>query len=139
MTKKKANAGPKGFQPGNQAAVKEKPLIKTHFTIDPDQLAWLRSQPDGISPTVRKAIDLYRNIIESEQENKTMKAKLTTKYEGSNIKYELRSGEKGTGKVLWECTSWDNPRATENAEQMAAEFIRRNNITVTNSMDEGIY
>ena len=60
MTKRKPNAGPKGFQPGNQAAVKEKPLIKTHFTIDPDQLAWLRTQPEGISPTVRKAIELYR-------------------------------------------------------------------------------
>jgi hypothetical protein len=64
MTKRKPNAGPKGFQPGNQAAVKEKPLIKTHFTIDPDQLAWLRTQPEGISPTVRKAIDLYREPID---------------------------------------------------------------------------
>ena len=69
MTKRKPNAGPKGFQPGNQAAVKEVTRVKTHFTLDPDQLAWLRSQPDGISPTVRKAIDLYRNLIESEQEN----------------------------------------------------------------------
>ena len=62
-----------------------------------------------------------------------MKAKLTTKYEGSNIKYEIRSGEKGTGKVLWECISWDNPRATENAERMATAFANDNKLTLTNA------
>lgn len=60
MTKRKANPLPKGGQPGNRNAAKDKPLVKTHFTIDPDQLAWLRTQPEGISPTVRKAIELYR-------------------------------------------------------------------------------
>ena len=68
-----------------------------------------------------------------------MKAKLTTKYEGSNIKYEIRSGEKGTGKVLWECRSWDNPRATENAERMASDFANANKLTLTNDMEDGLY
>jgi hypothetical protein len=68
MTKRKDpnNPNPHRFGPGNKAAVKEKTLVKTHFSIDPDQLTWLRNQPDGISANVRKAIDLYRNLSVAE-------------------------------------------------------------------------
>jgi len=69
-----------------------------------------------------------------------MKAKLTTKHtSNNNIRYQIRSGKKGTGKVLWECNSWDNPRATEQAEVMAAEFVRRNELTLTDDMEQGLY
>ena len=68
-----------------------------------------------------------------------MKAKLITKYSGGAIKYEIRSGDKGTGKVLWECSSWDNPRATEAAERMASNFANDNKLTLTNDMEDGLY
>ena len=68
MTKKKPNAGPKRFQPGNQAAVKDVTKVRWTITIEPDQLAWLRTQTEGISPTVRKAIDLLRSSRDGKKE-----------------------------------------------------------------------
>lgn len=85
MTKRKANAGPKGFQPGNRAAAKEVTKVAHTVTFDPEQLAWLRTQPEGISPTVRRAIDLYRNL--TEQKENTM-AKVIVHYEDGNGKHK---------------------------------------------------
>lgn len=60
-----------------------------------------------------------------------MKAQLTTKYDrDGNLKYEIKAGEKGKGQTLWTCTSWDNPRATENAERMAASFAKQNGLSL---------
>jgi|694.fasta_scaffold12342_9 hypothetical protein len=68
-----------------------------------------------------------------------MKAKLTTKHTtNNNIRYQIRGGEKGTGKVLWECNSWDNPRATEQAEIMATNFANQQGLTLTNEIEEGL-
>ena len=58
MTKRKANPQPFRYQPGNQYAKKEETLVRCSLMVIPEQLAWLKSQPDGISATVRKAIDL---------------------------------------------------------------------------------
>jgi hypothetical protein len=58
-----------------------------------------------------------------------MKAQLTTKYNrDGNLTYEIKAGEKGTGKSLWRCTSWDNPKATEQAERMAWQFAQQKGI-----------
>lgn len=66
-------------------------------------------------------------------------AKLIVKHEGQNLRYQLRSGNKGTGAVLYECTAWDNPRATEQAEQWVSAYAQQNGITINNDMEDGLY
>lgn len=58
------------------------------------------------------------------------KAQLTTKYVGNDIEYKIKAGEKGKGETLWTCKSWDNPRATENAERMAFDFAKQKGLTL---------
>lgn len=53
-----------------------------------------------------------------------------------NLNFRLRSGGKGTGKVLQEVISWDNGRAMEEAARILFNYAARNGITVTPCREE---
>jgi hypothetical protein len=61
-----------------------------------------------------------------------MKAKLNITRKGNgDLHYRIQSGEKGTGKTLWECTSWDNPHATEQADTWAKQYAKQHGLSLT--------
>lgn len=49
--------------------------------------------------------------------------------DSKNERIELRSGAKGTGKVLWACNYWpDSDRSVEEMDRMLTDFVRSNDI-----------
>lgn len=53
-----------------------------------------------------------------------------------NERIELRSGAKGTGKVLWSCNYWpDSSRSVEEMERMLDNFVSNNDIQLVDTIE----
>ena len=53
-----------------------------------------------------------------------------------DLMFRLRCGEKGTGKILKEVRSWDNPRATEEAGRIIWNYAAANDLHIINNFEE---
>lgn len=82
----------------------------------------------SITETVSLAIDrMY--IQEIESMNTKQAATRIVRIDSKNERIELRSGAKGTGRVLWSCNYWpDSDRSVEEMDRLLTDYVRSNDI-----------
>lgn len=66
------------------------------------------------------------------------RARLTITWSGDDLIYRLRGGDKGTGKIYKEVRSWDNPRATEEAERIIWNYAKANDLRIISDFEDEI-